>query len=77
VPVNPNRDICTRNICILGIGGEIADGYVPVMNAMADHLSELPLDRVVTHRLPLERAEEAIRLSESDQAMKVVFAPNG
>jgi threonine dehydrogenase-like Zn-dependent dehydrogenase len=76
VPVNPNRDICTRNICILGIGGEIADGYVPVMNAMAAHLSDLPLDRVVTHRLPLEQAEEAIRLSESDQAMKVVFAPN-
>lgn len=77
VPVNPNRDICTRNICILGIGGEIAEGYVPVMEAMAAHLGDLPLERVVTHRLPLERAEEAIRLSESDQAMKVVFAPNG
>ncbi|HYY02624.1 MAG TPA: zinc-binding dehydrogenase [Gaiellaceae bacterium] len=77
VSVNPNRDVCTRNVCVLGIGGETADGYVPAMHAMAAHLDELPLDRVVTHRLPLERAEEAIRLSESPEAMKVVFAPSG
>jgi threonine dehydrogenase-like Zn-dependent dehydrogenase len=77
VPVNPNRDICTRNVCVLGIGGETADGYVPAMEAMAAHLDELPLDRVVTHRMPLARAEEAIQLSQSPEAMKVVFAPNG
>jgi L-iditol 2-dehydrogenase len=77
VPVNPNRDVCTRNVCVLGIGGETADGYVPAMEAMAAHLDRIPLDRFVTHRLPLERAEEAIRLSESPEAMKVVFAPGG
>jgi threonine dehydrogenase-like Zn-dependent dehydrogenase len=75
VPVNPNRDICTRNVCVLGIGGETSEGYVPAMDAMAAHLDELPLDRVVTHRVPLEDAEEAIRLSEAPEAMKVVFAP--
>jgi threonine dehydrogenase-like Zn-dependent dehydrogenase len=77
VPVNPNRDICTRNVCVLGIGGETADGYVPAMDAMAAHLDEIPLDRFVTHRMPLDRAEDAIRLSESPEAMKVVFAPGG
>jgi len=76
VPVNPNRDICTRNICVLGIGGDTADGYVPAMEAMAAHLDSLPLEQVVTHRLPLERADEAIRLSQSPDAMKVVFAPS-
>jgi threonine dehydrogenase-like Zn-dependent dehydrogenase len=75
VPVNPNRDICTRNVCVLGIGGETSEGYVPAMDAMAAHLDELPLDRVVTHRVPLEDAEAAIRLSEAPEAMKVVFAP--
>jgi L-iditol 2-dehydrogenase len=75
VPVNPNRDICTRNVCVLGIGGETSEGYVPAMNAMAAQLDELPLRQVVTHRLPLDDAEEAIRLSESPEAMKVVFAP--
>ena len=76
-PVNPNRDICTRNICVLGVGGEAATSYVPAMKAMAAHLDELPLRDVVTHRLPLERAGEAIELSQSDAAMKVVIAPNG
>ena len=50
---------------------------MPAMEAMAAHLDELPLDRVVTHRLPLAEAAEAIRLSESPEAMKVVFAPSG
>jgi threonine dehydrogenase-like Zn-dependent dehydrogenase len=75
VPVNPNRDICTRNICVLGVGGETADSYATAMKAMAAHLDELPLREVVTHRLPLERAEEAIELSQSDAAMKVVLEP--
>ncbi len=75
VPVNPNRDVCARNVCVLGVGGETADGYVPAMEAMAAHLDRMPLDRVVTHRFPLERAEEAIELSQSDEAMKVVLAP--
>jgi L-iditol 2-dehydrogenase len=75
VPVNPNRDVCTRNVCVLGIGGETADGYAPAMDEMAAWLDKLPLATVVTHRLPLERAAEAIRISESPEAMKVVFAP--
>jgi len=77
VPVNPNRDICTRNVCVLGIGGETAEGYVPAMEAMAAHLEVMPLERVVTHRFPLERAQEAIELSQSDEALKVLIAPNG
>ena len=77
VPVNPNRDLCTRNVCVLGVGGETATSYVPAMKAMAAHLDKLPLCDVVTHRLPLERAGEAIELSQSDSAMKVVIAPGG
>jgi threonine dehydrogenase-like Zn-dependent dehydrogenase len=77
VPVNPNRDVCTRNVCILGIGGETTDAYVPAMEAMAAHLDDMPLRDVVTHRLPLERTEEALELSQRDEAIKVVVAPNG
>ena len=76
VDVNPNRDICTRNICVLGVGGETADGYVPAMETMAANLDRFPLQRIVTHRLPLERAQEAIGISRSDGAMKVVISPN-
>ena len=76
VDVNPNRGICTRNICVLGVGGETADGYVPAMETMAANLDRFPLQRIVTHRLPLERAQEAIGISRSDGAMKVVISPN-
>jgi hypothetical protein len=37
----------------------------------------LPLRDVVTHRMPLERATEALETAQADKAMKVVFAPNG
>jgi threonine dehydrogenase-like Zn-dependent dehydrogenase len=77
VPVNPNADICAPNVCVLGIGGETASAYVPAMEAMAAHLGRLPLDRIVTHRFPLERAQEAVELAQTDAAMKVVLAPNG
>jgi threonine dehydrogenase-like Zn-dependent dehydrogenase len=77
VPVNPNADICAPNVCVLGIGGETASAYVPAMDAMAAHLDRLPLRRIVSHRLPLERAQEAVELAQTDPAMKVVLAPNG
>jgi threonine dehydrogenase-like Zn-dependent dehydrogenase len=77
VPVNPNADICARNVSVLGIGGETASAYVPAMEAMAAHLDQLPLDRIVTHRFPLERAQEAVELAQTDAAMKVVLAPSG
>jgi threonine dehydrogenase-like Zn-dependent dehydrogenase len=82
VPVNPNADICAPNVCapnvcVLGIGGETAEAYVPAMEAMAAHLDKLPLERIVTHRFPLERAQEAVELAQTDAAMKVVLAPNG
>jgi L-iditol 2-dehydrogenase len=75
VPVNPNADICTRNICVLGIGGETDSAYEPAMAAMVAHLDRLPLGRVVSHRFPLDQAGEALELSQTDAARKVVLCP--
>jgi threonine dehydrogenase-like Zn-dependent dehydrogenase len=77
VGINPNSDICTRNVSVIGIGGETAGSYLPAMRLMAANLRHLPFDRIVTHRVPLERAQEAVELSQTDAAMKVVMAPNG
>src|SRR5205807_7855805 len=49
--VNPNRDVFTRNVCVLGVGGETADACVPAIEAMAEDLDSMPLERVGTHRL--------------------------
>ena len=77
VGINPNSDICTKNVSVLGIGGETATSYLPSMRLMAANLSRLPFDRIVTHRMPLERAQEAVELAQTDAAMKIVLSPNG
>jgi hypothetical protein len=44
--INPNSDICTRNVAVLGIGGETATAYEPSMRLMAAGLRKYPLDRL-------------------------------
>ena len=75
VSINPNSDICTRNVSIIGIGGETATSYLPAMRLMAANLERLPFDRIVTHRLPLDRAQEGVELAQTEAAVKVVIAP--
>jgi len=77
VAINPNSDICTKNVSVIGVGGETATSYLPSMRLMAANLKRLPLERIVSHRMPLERAQEALELAQTDDAMKVVMAPNG
>jgi threonine dehydrogenase-like Zn-dependent dehydrogenase len=75
VSVNPNSDICTKNVAVLGIGGERATGYLPSMRLMEANQRRLPLDRIVTHELALEDAEEALMTAQRDGAMQVVLRP--
>jgi threonine dehydrogenase-like Zn-dependent dehydrogenase len=75
VELNPNRDICTRNVAVLGIGGERATSYAPSLELLDRGRERLPLDRIVTHRLALEDAEAAIEIAQRDGAMKVVLDP--
>jgi L-iditol 2-dehydrogenase len=76
VPINPNADICAKNVNILGIGGETAEAYQPAMDLLVQNLDRLPLDRVVTHRLPLEKAQPAVELAQQADAMKIVLSPD-
>jgi hypothetical protein len=62
-------------VALIGIGGERSDLYLPTMKMLAANVSRLPLASVVSHRMPLERAGEAIDLAQSNESMKVVFAP--
>jgi len=75
VQVNPNRDICTTNVTVIGVGGEQATAYASSMELLARNRDRLPLDRIVTHRLALEDARDALELSQQDGAMKVVLDP--
>jgi L-iditol 2-dehydrogenase len=77
VSINPNSDICTKNVSVLGVGGELATAYLPSMRLLESNLDRLPLRSVVSHRLPLEEARAAVELAQLNEAMKVVIAPNG
>jgi L-iditol 2-dehydrogenase len=74
VAINPNADICTKSVNVLGIGGEILEAYLPSMELLARNLDRLPLTSLVTHRMALEDAESALELAQSDGAMKVVLS---
>jgi threonine dehydrogenase-like Zn-dependent dehydrogenase len=75
VEVNPNRDICTTNVAVIGVGGETATSYMPAMELLARNQDRLPLRSIVTHRMRLEEARDAVELAQRDGAMKVVLDP--
>jgi L-iditol 2-dehydrogenase len=73
VGINPNLHFCIKNIRLLGIGGEDVTSYEPTLRVLARAQHTLPLGEIVTHRYSLEQAEEAVRTSMADGAMKVVI----
>jgi threonine dehydrogenase-like Zn-dependent dehydrogenase len=75
VQINPNRDLCTPNVTIIGIGGETATSYAPAMQLLAHNRERLPLSHIVTHRMALEDARDALELAQQEGAAKVVFDP--
>ena len=75
VQMNPNSDICTRNVAVLGIGGELATEYEPAMRLMTANLDRYPLTSITTHILPMDRAHEAVMLAQSGDAMQVAVDP--
>jgi threonine dehydrogenase-like Zn-dependent dehydrogenase len=74
VVINPN-DLCTRNIAVLGIGGETTQSYAPALELMSRNLATLPLDRIVTRRFGLEGVAEALEIAQTGEVVKVAVDP--
>jgi L-iditol 2-dehydrogenase len=75
VPVNPAH-ILGRSITIMGVAGEDARIYDSTLRMLADRHHTVPFERAVTHRFPIERADEAMQTAlGADGAMKVVIVP--
>jgi threonine dehydrogenase-like Zn-dependent dehydrogenase len=75
VEVNPNRDLCTRSVTVIGIGGERATSYEPSLRLLAANRHRLPVDRIVTHRFGLDDARQALDVSQTSESVKVVIDP--
>jgi len=76
ISLNPHR-IVAKGLTILGIGGEVLEQYGPSLRLLARHRDRLPFARAITHRVALDDVAEAIELSQTGAAMKVLVAPNG
>jgi threonine dehydrogenase-like Zn-dependent dehydrogenase len=75
VQINPNSAICSRNVSVIGVGGEMATQYEPSMRLMVANLDRYPLREIVSHVLPLDQAQDAVMLAQSGQAMQVALDP--
>ncbi len=73
--LSPHRHFVAKNIRLLGMTNLAYTGFIPSITLLHRHRHELPLARVITHRFPLERAEEALVTSMEPESMKVVIAP--
>ncbi len=77
VPINPNSQVCSKGVTILGVGGETLDQYQPSLDMLARHQGRLPFARAITHRVGLDGVGDALELAQTGAAMKVLVAPNG
>ena len=75
VSINPHRHLCSKNVRIMGVGGEEAGSYGPSMRQMARYLRHYPLQSFVSHRYPLRDVDAAVRKSMAPDSMKVVIEP--
>ena len=76
VPINPHRHLCSKNVRILGVGGEEPASYGPSMRQMLRYLRHYPaLREFVSHRYALRDAQAAVEKSIAPDSIKVVIDP--
>ena len=75
VAINPHRHLCSKNVRILGVGGEEPAAYGPGMRQMVRYMRHYPLADFVTHRFALHDVDAAMKQSIAPDSMKVVIEP--
>jgi L-iditol 2-dehydrogenase len=75
VAINPHRHLCSKNVRIVGVGGEEAASYGPSLRQLARYMRRYPVREIVTHRYGLHAVDEAVRISVAPESMKVVVDP--
>ena len=73
VELNVHRHIAAKNVLIFGNTNHPHDGYYAALEMMWRHKHEYPFEKLITHRYPLDQAQEALKKSFEPDALKVVF----
>ncbi len=77
VGVNPSRDICTKGVTVIGVGGETLPQYAPALRMLERHADRLGVRSLVSHRVGLDDVGDALELAQSPAALKVLVTPQG
>ena len=72
IPVNM-AEVTGKNIRIIGMNNHAATGYRPTMEMMLRHQNNFPWAKFISHKFKLDDYDEAIRISQTDESMKVVI----
>ena len=73
VGVNPTADICTRNVTVLGIGGELLSAYAPALELLAQASSVCRSTGRYPSPAAVGRRRTRSSCAQRDGAMKVVL----
>lgn len=75
--INPFRHLCHKDVYLLGHYGSPPESYLIALRfiEMAWRDRHLPLDRIVTHKFPLNRTEQALVHQQQQKGMKAVIHP--
>jgi threonine dehydrogenase-like Zn-dependent dehydrogenase len=73
VGVNPSRDLCTKGVTVIGVGGETLPQYAPALRMLDLHAARLRM--LVSHQVSLEDVGDALELAQSPESLKVLVSP--
>ena len=76
VAISPHRDICSKNIRLVGLTNHPTTGYGPSMKLMEEYRDRYPFEKLVSYEFALADVTEAMRTAISAESMKVVIKPN-
>lgn len=75
VAISPHRHLCSKNVRIIGVGGEEAASYGPSMRQIVRYMKHYPVREFVSHRYRLDDVDAAVHKAIAPESMKVVIDP--
>ncbi len=75
VELNVHRHIAAKNVLIFGNTNHPHDGYYSALDMMWRYRQDFPFEKLITHRFKYDQAQEALKKSFEEDALKVVFTP--
>jgi len=77
IPINPHRHLLANQIRLLGMTNHPPTGYSNSMRLLNKHKKAFPLEKFITHQIPVDRVSDAMAAAmDIDHSMKVVLTPS-